>query len=155
MKKKLDFIDQQIIGLLQENARMSLKDIASRVYLSSPAASARMDKLEREGYITGFHASINHALMGYPVKAFITIAVQAALREEFLDYMRQCRNVIECSCMMGDYAMLLEAVYPCTEALEQFVAKIQRYGKTKTQIVCSTAVERRGVLQEPEIEKAG
>ncbi len=47
MKKKLDFIDRQIIGLLQENARMSLKDIASRVYLSSPAASARMDKLER------------------------------------------------------------------------------------------------------------
>ena len=126
MKKKLDFIDRQIIGLLQENARMSLKDIASRVYLSSPAASARMDKLEREGYITGF-----------------------------LDYMRQCRNVIECSCITGDYAMLLEVVYPCTEALEQFVAKIQRYGKTKTQIVYSTAVERRGVLQEPEIEKAG
>lgn len=155
MKKKLDFIDRQIIGLLQENARMSLKDIASRVYLSSPAASARMDKLEREGYITGFHASINHALMGYHIKAFITIAVKAPLRDEFLDYMRQCRNVIECSCITGDYAMLLEVVYPCTEVLEQFVAKIQRYGKTKTQIVYSTAVERRGVLQEPEIEKAG
>ena len=114
-----------------------------------------MDQLEREGYVTGFHASINHALLGYHIKAFITIAVKAPLRDEFLDYMRQCRNVIECSCITGDYAMLLEVVYPCTEALEQFVAKIQRYGKTKTQIVYSTAVERRGVLQEPEIEKAG
>ncbi len=155
MKRKLDFIDQQIITLLQENARMSLKDIASRVYLSSPAASARLDKLEREGYITGFHASINHEMMGYNIKAFITLAVNALLKDEFLDYMNECRNVIECNCITGDYAMLLEVIYPSTEALEEFVAKLQKYGKTQTQIVYSTAVEHRGVMPELEIEKAG
>lgn len=155
MKRKLDFIDQQIITLLQENARMSLKDIASRVYLSSPAASARLDKLEREGYITGFHASINHEMMGYNIKAFITLAVNALLKDEFLNYMNECRNVIECNCITGDYAMLLEVIYPSTEALEEFVAKLQKYGKTQTQIVYSTAVEHRGVMPELEIEKAG
>ena len=50
MKRKLDFIDHQIISLLQQNARMSLKDLASQIYLSSPATSARLEKLEREGY---------------------------------------------------------------------------------------------------------
>ena len=134
---------------------MSLKDIASRVYLSSPAASARLDKLEREGYITGFHASINHEMMGYNIKAFITLAVNALLKDEFLDYMNECRNVIECNCITGDYAMLLEVIYPSTEALEEFVAKLQKYGKTQTQIVYSTAVEHRGVMPELEIEKAG
>lgn len=155
MKHKLDFIDHQIISLLQENARMSLKQIAARVYLSSPAASARMDKLEREGYITGFHASINREMMGYPIKAFVTLAVDTKLKEEFLNYMTQCRNVIECNCITGDYAMLLEVVYPSTEELEQFVGKLQRYGKTKTQIVFSTAIERREPLPELVTEMAG
>lgn len=143
MRRKLDVIDHQIISLLQANARMSLKDIASKVFLSSPAASARLEKLEQEGYITGFHASINHEKMGYNIKAFITLAVDARLKEQFLDDMRQCRNVIECNCITGDYAMLLEVVYPDTESLERFVGKMQKYGKTQTQIVFSTAVEHR------------
>ena len=112
MRQKLDFIDRQIIGLLQENARISLKDIASRVYLSSPAASARLDKLEREGYITGFHASVNHEMMGFNIRAFITLSVNELLKDEFLEYMNQCRNVIECNCIAGDFAMLLEVIYP-------------------------------------------
>lgn len=145
MKHKLDYIDRQIICLLQENARMSLKEIAARVFLSSPAASARMDRLEKEGYITGFHASINREMMGYPIKAFVTLAVHAGLKDEFLDYVLPCRNVIECSCITGDYAMLLEVVYPNTEELEEFVCGLQKFGRTRTQIVCATAVERRGL----------
>ena len=155
MRRKLDFIDHQIISLLQANARMSLKDIASKVFLSSPAASARLEKLEREGYITGFHASINHEKMGYNIKAFITLAVDARLKEQFLEDMRQCRNVIECNCITGDYAMLLEVVYPDTESLERFVGKMQKYGKTQTQIVFSTAVEHRELSPALEIERAG
>ncbi|KAI4452069.1 Leucine-responsive regulatory protein [Eubacterium plexicaudatum ASF492] len=155
MKRTLDFIDHQIIGLLQKNARMSLKDIASGVYLSSPAASARLEKLKREGYITGFHASINHEMMGYNIKAFITLSVDSGLKDEFLDHMRRCGNVIECNCITGDYAMLLEVVYPNTEELERFVAKLQKYGKTKTQIVFSTAVEHREPTPDVRIERAG
>lgn len=155
MKHKLDFIDQQIISLLQQNARMSLKDIAAKVYLSSPAASARMDRLEQEGYITGFHASVSHERMGYHIKAFITLAVNAGKKKEFLDMMQECRNVIECNCITGDYAMLLEVIYPDTGELERFVAKLQKYGKTQTQIVYSTAVEHREILPDLEIERAG
>ncbi len=154
MKRGLDYIDQEIISLLQENARMSLKDIASNIYLSSPAASARIERLEKEGYITGFHASINREKMGYNIKAFINLVVEAGLREDFIGYMQQCRNVIECSCITGDYAMLVEVVYPNTEELEQFVRRLQKYGKTKTQIVFSTAVERRELLPDLKIEKA-
>ena len=69
--------------------------------------------------------------------------------------MRQCRNVIECNCITGDYAMLLEVVYPDTESLERFVGKMQKYGKTQTQIVFSTAVEHRELSPALEIERAG
>ena len=148
MKRGLDYVDHKIISLLQENARMTLKEIASKVYLSSRAASARIDRLEKEGYITGFHASINRELIGYHIKAFINLVVEAGLKEEFIDYMKQCRNVVECNCITGDYAMLLEVIYPGTEELEQFVCGLQKYGKTQTQIVFSTAVEHRELLPE-------
>ena len=56
---ELDNIDKMIITMLQENARMSLKEIAQKVYLSSPAVSARIENLVQNGYIEGFHARIN------------------------------------------------------------------------------------------------
>ena len=55
----LDRVDMKILELLQENARMSLKDISSQVFLTSPAVSARIEKLERVGVIEGYHAKIN------------------------------------------------------------------------------------------------
>ena len=55
----LDGVDYKISGLLQSNAMMTLKDIASTVYLTSPAVSARIDKLERNGIIIGYHAQVN------------------------------------------------------------------------------------------------
>ena len=51
---ELDHIDRQILDMLQENARASLKDIAEKVYLSSPAVSARIETLVESGYIEGF-----------------------------------------------------------------------------------------------------
>ena len=83
------------------------------------------------------------------------MCIRDRLKDEFLDYMRQCRNVIECNCITGDYAMLLEVVYPNTEELERFVGKLQKYGKTQTQIVFSTAVEHRELMPDLEIERAG
>lgn len=146
MKRGLDFIDQKIISLLQENARMPLKEIAAKVYLSSPAASARIDKLEKAGYITGYHASINLAMMGYHSKAFVTLALEAGCKDECLDYVQQCKNVAACNCIMGDSALLLEVIYPSTEELEQFVSSLQKYGRTQTQVVCAAIVERRGLF---------
>lgn len=51
--KKLDKVDKKIIQILQKNARTPLKEIAAQVFLSSPSVSARIEKLEHEGVITG------------------------------------------------------------------------------------------------------
>lgn len=155
MKHRLDCIDHKILNLLQENARMTLKEIASKVFLSSPATSARMERLEKEGYITGFHASVNREMMGYNIKAFINVVVDAKLKEEFINEMQQCKNVIECNCITGDYAMLIEVIHASTEELERFVCRLQKYGKTQTQIVYSTAVEHRELLPDPDVAIAG
>ena len=64
MRHELDHIDEQIIKLLHENARIPLKTIASQVFLSSPAVSARIERLEQAGIITGYTAKVNPAEIG-------------------------------------------------------------------------------------------
>ena len=43
----MDKIDIKILSLLQENARYPLKYLAEKVFLSSPAVSARIERLEK------------------------------------------------------------------------------------------------------------
>ena len=52
----MDKIDKKLVTLLQENARMPLKSLAEQVFLSSPAVSARIERLEKEGIITSYEA---------------------------------------------------------------------------------------------------
>lgn len=142
---ELDYIDKEILAMLQENARISLKEIAEKVYLSSPAVSSRIDNLVAGGYIEGFHATINPVKMGYHIKAFINLEVSPVDKEQFYPYIKECKNVVECNCVTGDYSMLLEVFFSSTDELDQFIGELQQYGRTKTLIVFSTSVEHRGL----------
>lgn len=146
MKKDvLDHIDIEILNILQDNASTPIKEIASKVFLSSPAVSARIERMERQGYILGYHAQVNPLALGYHIKAFISLEIEPVRKKEFYPYIKGCRNVIECNCVTGDYSMLLEVLFPDTVALDQFIGELQEYGRTKTLIVFSTSVEHRGI----------
>ena len=57
--ERLDKIDLQILRILQENARLTTKELASRVSLSSTPVFERLKRLEREGYIKKYIAVLN------------------------------------------------------------------------------------------------
>ena len=69
--QSFDEVDLQILDALRENARISLKSLAEKTYLSSTAVGARIEKLERAGIIEGYHAKINPRAFGLGIKAFI------------------------------------------------------------------------------------
>lgn len=145
MRNELDHIDEQIIKILHENARMPLNKIASQVFLSSPAVSARIERLEKLGIIIGYTAKVNPAELGYHIKAFINLQVNPEQKSEFYPYIKSCNNVVECNCVTGDYSMLMEVMFRSTEELDHFIGDLQHFGSTKTQIVFSTSVEHRGI----------
>lgn len=145
MRKTLDEIDKKIIQLLQDNARITIKEIAATVYLSSPAVTARMERLEQLGIIEGYHAQVNSDALGYKIKAFINLEMDSANKQEFYSIIENNPNVIECNCVTGEYSKLLKVEFLNTTELDFFVDKLQKYGKTKTQIVFSTIVEHFGL----------
>ena len=116
MKRELDTADRKIVELLQEDARLPLKSIADKVSLTSPTVSARIDRLEKDGVITGYRASVNPEVFDYRIKAFINLEVEPVRKKEFYPYITDCPNVIECNCVTGDYSMLMEVVFHTTSA---------------------------------------
>lgn len=146
MEHTLDNVDKKIIEMLQANARTPIKDIAAEVFLSSPAVSNRIEKLEKAGIIMGYHTQIDYRLFDYHIKAFINLEVEPYQKKDFYPYIQSVPNVIECNCVTGDYSMLIEVVFQSTVQLDHFINELQqRFGRTKTLIVFSTAVEHRDV----------
>ena len=148
----MDNIDKKIISLLQKNARMPLKALAEQVYLSSPAVSARIERLEKEEIIVGYEAKVNAMKLGYHITAFINLELAPVQKPEFYSFVEACPNVTECNCITGNYSMLLKVIFPSTDDLDNFIGKLQKFGRTYTQIVFSNPVKTRGVMVELEEE---
>ncbi len=142
----VDETDLQILSLLKDNARISLKAIAEQTYLSSTAIAARIEKLEKSGYIEGYYTKVNSGSFGLTIKAYISLEVEPIQKQEFYPYIRSCPNVVECDCVTGDYSMMIKVVFASTNELDRFIGELQHFGKTKTQIVFSTPVEHRNVF---------
>ena len=70
---RLDPIDQQIIALLQEDARSSYADIGAEVALSAPAVKRRVDRLRSQGVIRGYTALIDPGALGWSTEAFVEL----------------------------------------------------------------------------------
>ena len=143
---RLDKIDYKIIELLEENARYPLKYLAEQVFLSTPAVSSRIEKLEKMGIIIGYTAKVNKYKLGYNITAFINLEVKPNQKEEFYPFIDACPNVLECNCVTGKYSMLIKVAFHTTMELDVFIGQLQQqFGITETQIVFSTAVEHREV----------
>ena len=123
----MDKIDKKLITLLQNNARMPLKALAENVFLSSPAVSARIERLEKEEIIEGYEVKINQIKLGYHITAFINLEVAPVQKPEFYPFIKTCPNVVECNCVTGDYAMLVEVMFKSTEELDHFIGELQTF----------------------------
>ena len=141
----MDKIDKKILDLLQENARYPLKYLASQVFLSSPAVSARIERLEKQGIISGYHVDIEPITLGFHITAFINLALDPKQKPEFYPFIDSCPNVLECDCVTGIYSMLIKVCFTSTLELDTFIGHLQEFGKTETQIVFSTPVKHRGI----------
>jgi len=73
---KLDRTDTRIIAELQNNARLSNKELASRVGLAPSSCLERMRRLQEEGVFEGFHAMISPAVLGVGIEAMVSVRMK-------------------------------------------------------------------------------
>ena len=146
----MDATDKKIIKILQENARIPMKDIAEKVSLSSPAVSTRLAKLERDGIVREYNLHLNQEKLGYHITAFVLVEMEPSLKMKFQEEMQGCKNVLDCSYVTGQYSQILKAAFKSTADLDAFLTRIQNFGRTSTHIVLSAQIPARDCLLDDE-----
>src|SRR3954451_19354793 len=104
---QIDTIDERIFAELQDNGRLTMKSLAERVGLSSPAMIERVRRLEDRGVIAGYRAIVAPEALGRPVAAIVTATVQRGSYEPFLEAIKSNPGVVECHRVTGDATHLL------------------------------------------------
>lgn len=145
MNNHLDKTDVELIKMLRENGRMPLKQLSEKVFLTTPAVSSRLAKLEEQGYIKGYHADVDMEKLGFAVRAYIMITVSPEDSKKFIQFVKEEKNVTECSHITGPYSMMLKVAFPTTSLLDEFLGRLQIFGKTETQVIFSTIVENKEI----------
>ena len=117
--RKLDETDRKIIEILQEDGRISMKDLGKLIGLTSPAVSERIKRLENCGIISGYKAIINPDALGRNIKAFIHISLPGSQSyAEFLENAKSDPRIVECHHITGDDCSLLKVLVSDMQELE-------------------------------------
>ena len=82
----MDEIDLKLLRLLQKNARTPIKALAGEVRLSSPAVSARIERLEKQGVIRAYTLDLDPLQLGHHILAYIHLDMQPTQKEEFYPF---------------------------------------------------------------------
>jgi Lrp/AsnC family leucine-responsive transcriptional regulator len=138
-------LDRQICSLLQENARLSLSEIAEQVGASVPTVSDRVRRLEADGIIREYTTLLRAVDFGFDVTAFIFVDMDSSTNYD--GFRRQCRvrkEIQECHAVTGTASHVLKVRVRTTGELEQLLSAIQQWkgvSRTQTNVVLSTHKE--------------
>jgi Lrp/AsnC family transcriptional regulator, leucine-responsive regulatory protein len=124
MPNQLDTIDRKILGLLQQNGRLSLADLAAKVGLSPSPCLRRVRILEKAGVISRYVAMLDQEAVGLPVSVFISIKLEKQKTDaldRFANAIARWPEVLECYLMTGPRDYWLRVVVPDLSAYERFL----------------------------------
>ncbi len=141
----MDDLDYKILKLLSANARMSVKDIADQVSLTSPAVSSRIHKLEQAGIIGGYTITLNRPKGQNGINALINVSTHPNNFERLLTLMQQQPEVLQCYHVTGDHSFMVRVSCTDMSHLERVIHSFQQLGQTNTQMILSVPLDRNGL----------
>lgn len=122
-----DRIDIQILRTMQENARLTTKELASRVNLSNTPVFERLKRLEKEGYIKKYIAVLDADKLnrGFTVYCSVKlIKINREIAEEFCSMIREIPEVTECYNVSGEHDYLMKINAPDMKYYQEFILNV-------------------------------
>jgi Lrp/AsnC family leucine-responsive transcriptional regulator len=141
--KLLDDVNLRILDELSADARVGLAELGRRIGLSPPAVAERVQRLERAGVITGYHAEIDPAALGFPISAVVRIRPAPGQLRRIPEVARETPEVTECYRITGEDCYLLRLQLRSIDDLEDTLDRFTPFGLTTTSIIHSAPVARR------------
>jgi len=107
----MDPTDKKILNILQQEARISERALAARVFKAAPTVHERLEKLENQGYIKGYVALLDREKIGRPVLVVLMVRLKAqntAMLAEFEELVREMPEVQSCLIVSGNWNFILQ-----------------------------------------------
>ncbi len=145
MGDKLDKLDRLILEKLQANARITNTQLAKEIGLSPAPTLERVKKLEQNGFITSYHASLNTKRIGLNVAIYLQASLQGSSRDvmkSFASKIDKIQEVVECHHVTGSSDFLLKILSKDIESYNKFVLEklidLDEIGNLQSMVVLST-----------------
>jgi len=117
-KTELDEIDLRILEVLQQEGRLSNRELSERVFLSASQCLRRTKRLEQSGVIRGYAALLNPGRIGLGVRAFVNVSLEKHGQDPaaaFSEAIQSWEEVLECWAVTGEGDYLLRVAAPTLE----------------------------------------
>ena len=127
MASELDESDIRIMNQLQENSKLTNKELAAAIHLSPTPTFERVKRLEREGYIKKYTAVLDAEKLDCGFVAFCFIKMKQHSYANGIKIMEEVQTIpeiAECYNISGDYDFLLKIYTKDMKSYQKFILKI-------------------------------
>lgn len=144
----LDKNDLEILKLLQQNARITVKEISQQIHLSTTPVHERIKRLEQTGVIKQYATLVDHA----KVKKGLMVICYVSLKEhsknaglKFIKSINELPEIIECYNISGEFDFMLKVVEENMDSYYDFhvnrLSQIENMGNVQSVFVMGVIKE--------------
>ncbi|MEU5566073.1 Lrp/AsnC family transcriptional regulator [Micromonospora musae] len=119
--RPLDEVDRRILDELVRDGRTSVRTLAERIHISRTNAYARVERLLRDGVITGFRAQVAPEASGLGTSAYVALTIEQNTWREVSAELAQVRYIEHAALLGGDHDVLALVRAPDNAALRDVV----------------------------------
>ena len=142
----MDATDRTILIALQQDARISYRDLAARINLSPNATADRVRRMERQGILKGYTAIVDTAAAGRKLAALIDLRLREGTPpERFEPIVRKLDVVVDCVHVSGRFDYQLRVTVADATELDSLIRLLKAKAEvveTDTRLVMRTVVRR-------------
>ncbi|MEV4843359.1 Lrp/AsnC family transcriptional regulator [Micromonospora matsumotoense] len=117
----LDEVDRRVLDELTRDGRLSMRTLAERVHVSRTNAYARVERLLRDGVITGFRARVAPEPAGLGTSAYISLTIQQNTWREVSAELARVRYIEHVALLSGEHDVLALVRAPDNATLRDVV----------------------------------
>jgi DNA-binding Lrp family transcriptional regulator len=140
-----DGLDARLIGLLRSAPNLPVVEMARRLDVARGTVQARLDRLERDGLITGYGPDVDAATAGFGVLAFTTLEIAQGSDAPIVDGLEAIAEVLEAHAVTGPGDLHLRIVARSNEHLHEVLQRILQLPgitRTETHLALHTSIRR-------------
>jgi len=138
----IDAKDLSILALLQQNARITVKEISEKIHLSTTPVHERIKRMENDGIIKQYVTLVNHSKVKRGLMVICYVSLKAHSKNagtKFINAINEMNEIIECYSISGEFDFMLKVVEENMDSYYNFhvnkLSQIENIGNVQSVFV--------------------